>query len=221
MARVTVLITLSLSVSTCLSQSSGFEYEQKASSVWQTLHSVYISLCEDGHGFLVSLFGRKFVDSGIKTMMEVSAVSSEFVANVLNTVVAYGSEMLGTVGINAKLPVKHITPEGVIFVTKWALLAVLAYWILSLAVCLVAGILRRTLWLLQITFAVAMFGLILSDTGASAETTAMRLAGLVFACILLGIGPSPFRGESNTHLEVKVKTLEKRLREVEKKRKDE
>lgn len=104
---------------------------------------------------------------------------------------------------------------------QWALLAVLGYWLLSLAAGLLAGVVRRTLFLLKVAFAIAAFGLIVSDGGASAETTAMRLAGLVCACVLLGIGPSPFRGDTNAHLEQQVKVLERRLREVEKKSKQE
>ncbi|XP_072533195.1 voltage-gated monoatomic cation channel TMEM109 [Salminus brasiliensis] len=216
-----VLVTLVLSVPACLSQSSGSETPSGASTVWQTLQSVSTSLCEDGHGFLVSLFGRQSVDSGLKTVGQLTTWTSEAAAAGLNTLAGYVSELLGAAGITASLPVKRITPEGVVFVTKWALLALLAYWILSLAACFVAGILRRTLWLLKITFAIAMFGLILSDTGATAETTAMRLAGLVLACVLLGIGPSPFRGDGNAHMEAKVKVLERRLRELEKKSKEE
>lgn len=125
------------------------------------------------------------------------------------------------VSFSAKLPVKHFTPEGVIFVAQWALLAVIVYWLLSLAVYLLAGVVRRTLFLLKVTFAIAVFGLILSDGGASAETTAMRLAGLMLACVLLGLGPSFFRGDSNAHLEQKVKVLERRLREMERKSKEE
>lgn len=121
----------------------------------------------------------------------------------------------------AKLPVTYFTPEGVVFVVQWALLAVLGYWLLSLAVCLIAGVVRRTLFLLKVIVAVAVFGLIVSDGGASAETTAMRLAGLVLACVLLGVGPSYFRGDTNAHLEQKVKLLEKRLRDLERKRKEE
>lgn len=104
---------------------------------------------------------------------------------------------------------------------QWALLAVLGYWLLSLAVCLLAGVVRRTLFLLKVAFAIVTFGLIVSDGGASAETTAMRLAGLVFACVLLGIGPSSFRGDTNAHLEQKVRALGRQLREIERKRKEE
>lgn len=64
-----------------------------------------------------------------------------------------------------------------------------------------------------------LFGLILSDTEASMETTACRLAGLVAACVLLGVGP---RNQDQTaHLEEQVIHLEKRLREMERRRKQE
>ncbi|KAL7877046.1 hypothetical protein SRHO_G00036890 [Serrasalmus rhombeus] len=221
MAVAAVAVMLLLSVPTCVTHFSGSENQPTASTVWQTLNSAFTGLCEDGHGFLVSLVGRQLVDSGLKKVNEVTTLTSKAVADGLNTLATYGAEMLGASGMNANLPVKRVTPEGVIFVTKWALLAVLGYWILSLAVHLFAGLVRRTLWLLKIAFAVALFGLILSDSGASAETTAMRLAGLVLACVLLGIGPSPFGGGATTHLEAKVKVLERRLREVEKKSKEE
>lgn len=114
----------------------------------------------------------------------------------------------------AQLPFQKVTPEGVIFVTQWALLAVMAYWILSFVLRLVVGAVRQALWLLKITFAVGMFGLILSDTGASAQTTAMRLAGLVCVCVLLGIGATSAKPDAD--LENKIKMLERRLREMEK-----
>lgn len=103
---------------------------------------------------------------------------------------------------------------------QWALLAVLGYWLLSLALCLITGVVRRTLFLLKVIFAIAAFGMILSDSGASAETTAIRLAGLVVTCVLLGIGPSFIRGNTNAYLEQKVKVLEKRLGEMERKSKE-
>lgn len=116
----------------------------------------------------------------------------------------------------AKLPFQKVTPEGVIFVTQWALLAVMAYWILSFILRLVVGAVRQALWLLKVTFAVGMFGLILSDTEASSETTAIRLAGLACVCVLLGIGSTS--SKPDTHLENKIKTLERRLGEMEKRK---
>lgn len=109
-----------------------------------------------------------------------------------------------------------------LFVTQWALLAVIGYWLLSLLFRLVAGLVRRILWLLKLGGALALFGLILSDTDAALETTALRLAGLVLACVLLGVGPGGGQQDhTDSHLEEKVKRLERRLREMERKRKEE
>ncbi|KAK7161504.1 hypothetical protein R3I94_004250 [Phoxinus phoxinus] len=149
----------------------------------------------------------KFLQSGVKWL-------SNAVASALNTVIQYVPEILESAGIDAKLPFQKVTPEEVIFVTQWALLAIVAYMIISFILRLVVGAVRQALWLLKVTFAIGMFGLILSDTGASAETTAMRLAGLVCVCVLLGIGATSTK--SDTHLENKIKMLERRLREMEK-----
>ncbi|XP_060728957.1 transmembrane protein 109 [Tachysurus vachellii] len=190
-------------------------------TMWHTAHSSFKSLADDAHSYLISLLGKNSVDTLLKTVKDAIKVTSHAAAQALNVVASYITDFLGAAGIDAKLPVKYFTPEGVVFVVQWALLAVLGYWLLSLAVCLIAGVVRRTLFLLKVIVAVAVFGLIVSDGGASAETTAMRLAGLVLACVLLGIGPSYFRGDANAHLEKKIKLLEKRLREVERKRKEE
>ncbi len=66
--------------------------------------------------------------------------------------------------------------------------------------------------------AIGMFGLILSDTGSSAETTAIRLVGLACVCFLLGIGTTS--AKPDRHIEDKIKMLERRLREIEKNKMD-
>ncbi|RXN20022.1 transmembrane protein 109 isoform X2 [Labeo rohita] len=134
---------------------------------------------------------------------------SDAVASVLNVVIRYVAETLESAGIDAKLPFQKVTPEGVIFVAKWGLLVVVAYWIISFIVRLVVGAVRQTLWLLKVTFVIGMFGWILSTTGASAETTAVRLAGLVCICVLLGIRSTSAKPDA--HLEDKIKMLERRL----------
>ncbi|XP_076830137.1 voltage-gated monoatomic cation channel TMEM109 [Brachyhypopomus gauderio] len=223
MARVLFMVMLFLNIRTCFNVNLGSENQPTASTMWQTVRATVTSLSDDAHGYLVSLCGKQAVDTSIKTVRNAVKVASEAMANALNVAGVYIAEVLAAAGIDAKLPVKRVTPEGVVFVTQWALLVVVGYWILSLAVSLVAGVVRSTLWLFKITFAVAMFGLILSDTGASAETTAMRLGVLVFACVLFGIGPSSFRfrKDATTNIEAKVKVLESRLREMEKRRKNE
>lgn len=100
---------------------------------------------------------------------------------------------------------------------QWLLVALIGYWLASLAFSLVASTLRRALWLLKVGVALVFFGLILSDQSVGTEAMAVRLAVLVFVCVLLGVGTS---GTSNAvdqtaHLEEKVKILEKRLREIE------
>ncbi len=85
---------------------------------------------------------------------------------------------------------------------------------ISFILSLLLGAIRQALWLLKATFAICMFGFIISDTGASAETTAIRLAGLACVCFLLGI--STTSAKPNRHLEDKIKMLERRLGEMEK-----
>ena len=118
---------------------------------------------------------------------------------------------------SAGFPINKVTPEGLIFVAQWVLVAVIGYWLLSFAFRLVALTLRRTLWLLKVSMALMCFALILSDRSVDTETTAIRMAVLVCVCVLLGIGTS--RGfavaDKTAHLEEQVKILERRLRQME------
>ncbi|KAI3353229.1 hypothetical protein L3Q82_019264 [Scortum barcoo] len=122
--------------------------------------------------------------------------------------------LLSTVGVN----INKVTPDGLIFVVQWVVMALIAYWLLSLAFRLVASTLRRILWLFKVGVALACFGLILSDHSVGTETIAIRLAVLVCVCILLGIGTSrgPNAADRTAHLEEQMKVLERRLREMEK-----
>ncbi|XP_043095063.1 transmembrane protein 109 [Puntigrus tetrazona] len=188
------------------------------SSLLENARSIIASLSEEAHSCLVSMFGEKRLDLSLKFLQSGIKWLSEAVASALNMAIRYATEVLKSAGIDAKLPFQKVTPEGVIFVTQWALLAVVAYWIISFILSLIVGAIRQALWLLKVTFAVATFGLILSDTGASAETTAIRLAGLACVCFLLGIGtPS---AKPDRHLEDQIKMLERRLREMEKNKMD-
>lgn len=123
----------------------------------------------------------------------------------------------------AGVTINKVTPEGLIFVTQWVIVALIGYWLLSLAFQLVASTLRRALWLLKVSVALACFGLILSDRSMDTETMAIRLAILVLVCVLFGVGTS--RGsnvaDKTTHLEEQVRILERRLREMERWRRTE
>lgn len=115
------------------------------------------------------------------------------------------------------LPVNKVTPEGVIFVTHWVLVALIGYWLISLAFQLVTSTLRRALWLLKLGVAFACFGIILSDHSVGTETMAIRLAVLVCVCVLLGVRTTKGgnKMDKTTHLEEQVKILERRVREME------
>lgn len=117
----------------------------------------------------------------------------------------------------AGFPTNKVTPEGLIFVLRWVLVALIGYWLLSLALRLVSSTLRRALWLLKLTLALACFGLILSDRSVDTETVAIRMAVLVFVCVLLGVGspPGPNPTDKTAQLEEQVRMLERRLREME------
>jgi len=111
----------------------------------------------------------------------------------------------------------QVSAEGVVFVGQWLLLSLIGYWLVSLLLRSLACSLRLAVWLLKVGGAMAAFILILSDHAAAAETTAIRLAVLVLLCVLLGVGPR--RGgatdDKTPQLEKHVKTLEKRVREME------
>lgn len=114
-------------------------------------------------------------------------------------------------------PIEDVTPQGVIFVTQWVLVALLTYWILSLVFRVVTYTLRQALWLLKLCAALACFGFILSDRNVPAETMAFRIGGLVLVCVMLGVGPSRDTNLSDktSQLEKQVRILERRLREME------
>ncbi|XP_016090047.1 voltage-gated monoatomic cation channel TMEM109 [Sinocyclocheilus grahami] len=216
MGQCFYFITIILSVSYLLIPLCHSWGEQ--SSPLQNVRSIITSLSEEAHSCLVSIFGEKRVDLSLKFLQSGVKWLSVAVASALNMVNQYVTEILKSAGIDAKLPFQKVTPEGVIFVAQWALLVVVAYWIISFILSLVVGAIRQALWLLKVTFAIGMFGLILSDTGASAETTAIRLAGLACVCFLFGIGSTS--AKPDRHLEEKIKMLERRLREMEKNKMD-
>ncbi|XP_065151677.2 voltage-gated monoatomic cation channel TMEM109 [Paramisgurnus dabryanus] len=206
-------VTLVLSVSyQLILPCYSLDWDSQSSSL-HNVRSIVASLSEEAHSCLVSMVGEKVVDSSLKSARNGVKLVSEATAAALNVVIRYLTEILEAAGINAKLPFNQVTAEGVIFVAQWTLLALIAYWILSFILRLVVGAVRQALWLLKVIFTVAMFWLILSDSGASAETTALRLAGLVCVCVLIGVGGSST--QRDTQLEDKIKKLERRLKDKE------
>lgn len=183
----------------------------------QELRTTLADLAGEGRTYLGRLAGEQTVQSVQKAFSQVLGVVAGSLASGLNVLLQYISQFLHAAGIQVGVPVTKVTPEGLIFVAQWVLVALIGYWLISLAFQLVASTLRRTLWLLKVAVALACFGLILSDYRVGTETMAIRLAVLVCVSYLLGVGTS---GGSNAadktaRLEEQVKILERRLREME------
>ncbi|KAM9314739.1 voltage-gated monoatomic cation channel TMEM109 [Pholidichthys leucotaenia] len=183
----------------------------------QELRAAVAELAGEGRTYLGRLAGEQTVLSVQKAFSQVLAVVAGSLANGLNILLRYMSQLLQAAGIQAAVPIRKVTPEGLIFVIQWLLVALICYWLISLAFRLVASTLRRALWLLKVVAAVACFGLILSDYRVGTEMMVIRLAVLVCVCVLLGVGASGGSPEADktAHLEEQVKILERRLREME------
>ncbi|XP_020514422.2 voltage-gated monoatomic cation channel TMEM109 [Labrus bergylta] len=194
------------------------QFESRSGSgMIQELRSAFTELAGEGRSYLGRLAGEQTVQSVQKAFAQVLAVVARSFADGLNILLEYVSHLLQAAGLAVNLSVNTVTPDGVIFVAQWVFLALIGYWLLSLALQLVASTVRRTLWLLKVGVALSCFGLILSDHSASSDTTAVRLAVLVFVCVLLGVGRGRGSGAEDkaAHLEEQVRILERRLREME------
>ncbi|CAB1432897.1 unnamed protein product [Pleuronectes platessa] len=196
---------------------SGEKVSESRTGMIQELRAALADLAGEGRTYLGRLAGEQTVLSVQKAFSQVLSVVAGSFASGLNVLLQYVSHFLQASGIQVAFPVNKVTPEGLIFFAQWFLVALLSYWLVSLAFCLVASTLRRALWLLKLGVALACFGLILRDHSVGTETMAIRLAVLVCVCVLLGVGTSkgPDASDKTAHLEEQVKILETRLREME------
>ncbi|XP_071244009.1 voltage-gated monoatomic cation channel TMEM109-like isoform X2 [Salvelinus alpinus] len=210
-----VVCVLSTVVVSCSGENSRFEKSFNYSpGMMQVLRETLADLSEEAHGYLVHLVGARSVE----TAQKVVKYLAEAAASGANVVMKYLTQFLMAAGVDVEMPVNSITPDAVVYIGQWLLLALIGYWLLSLAFRLVASTLRRVLWLLKLGVVLGLFCLILSDRSAGTETTALRLAGLVSVCVLLGIGHSGTGGDK-TYLEDQVRVLERRVREMERRKK--
>ncbi|XP_029309252.1 voltage-gated monoatomic cation channel TMEM109 [Cottoperca gobio] len=202
---------------------SGENVFESRSGMIQDLRTALADLAGKGRIYLGRLAGEQTVLSVQKAFSQVLGVVAGSLSGGLTVLLQYVSHFLQAAGIQVGFPISKVTPEGVIFVAQWVLLALIGFWLISLVFRLVASTLRRTLWLLKVGMALVCFGLILSDHSVGTDTMAVRLAVLVCVCVLLGVGTS--RGsnaaDNTAHLEEQVKILERRLREMERWRRTE
>ncbi|XP_008292498.1 transmembrane protein 109 [Stegastes partitus] len=195
---------------------AGEKVFESSSGVIQELRAALADLAGKGRTSLGRLAGEQTVLSVQKAFSQVLGVVAESLTAGLNVLLEYTSHILQAAGIQVGRPIK-VTPEGLIFVAQWVLVALVGYWLISLFFQLVASTLRRALWLLKLGIALTCFGLILSDYRVGTETMAVRLAILVFVCVVLGVGFSSGSNpaDKTARLEEQVKILERRLREME------
>ncbi|XP_041840224.1 transmembrane protein 109 [Melanotaenia boesemani] len=196
---------------------SGEKVLESRSGFIQELREAAADLAGEGRILLGSLAEQQTVLSVQKAFSQVLGVVAGSLAGGLNVLLQYMSHFLHAAGIHGGFPIRKVTPEGLIFVAQWVLVALLCYWLISLVFRLVASALRRALWLLKVGVAIGCFGLILSDHRAGTETMVVRLAILVCVCVLLGVGTSggSVAADKTARLEEQVKILERRLRDME------
>ncbi|XP_016096672.1 transmembrane protein 109-like isoform X2 [Sinocyclocheilus grahami] len=170
---------------------------------------------------------RKYVEAVVGT--HVIEIGAEFVemllqfvaegaASGLNVIAVYVSEILRATGVNETVSVPHFTAEGVSAVIKWALLALIAYWLLSLLLRVTVMLVRRVFWLIKAVVVLWLFVRIISDPTASSEVTTMRLTLLVLICAVFGVATSS-GGGTGASLESRMSRLEGQVKGLEKKKK--
>ncbi|XP_062380997.1 voltage-gated monoatomic cation channel TMEM109 isoform X2 [Sardina pilchardus] len=210
-----VLLCASAMVAGCLGQAMPFGETSTTASM--SLRSLITETGEVTRQYVESIVGTNVVETALEFLGMLLQFLAEGAASGLNVIAVYVSEILRATGVDAKLPFPHFTPEGVASVAKWALLALIGYWVLSVVLRLALSVLRRVFWLLKAVATLWMFGLIVSDTSAATDTTAMRLAALVLSYVVIGLATGSKEAPS---VESRLNTLEGKLKAIEKKKMD-
>lgn len=180
-----------------------------------TLRTLVVGGCQEAQRYAESLLGSGAVRSVAEIFETVIRFLAEGAASGLNVIAVYVTEILRVTGVDvAALP--RFTPEGVSAIAQWGLLALIAYWVLTVLLRLLMCVAKRVFWVVKTVLALWMFGLIVTDKTAGNETTAVRVGGLVLACVLLSMLTSDC--EKRPNMDHRLSTLEGRLRAVEKRK---
>ncbi|XP_018555157.1 transmembrane protein 109 isoform X2 [Lates calcarifer] len=181
-----------------------------------TLRTVITGTCQEVQRYAESVLGAGMVRSVAEFFEMVIRFLAEGAASGLNVIAVYVTEILRVTGFDAALTLPRFTPEGVAAVAQWGLLALIGYWVLTIVLRLLIAVVRRVFWVVKTVLALWLFGLMVTDKTASAETTAVRVAGLVLACVLLTLLTSA--SEKSGAVEHRLSSLEGRLKAVEKRK---
>nr|XP_046151168.1 uncharacterized protein LOC123993274 isoform X2 [Oncorhynchus gorbuscha] len=203
----------------CVVQAMPSEDSPQTAQASVSLRSLVTGTCKDVHKYVESVVGTNVIESTVEFFEMLIRFLAEGAASGLNVIAVYVTEILRVTGVDVQLPFPHFTPEGVASVGQWALLALIGYWVLSIVLRLLVGVVRRVFWMLKAGTALWLFGLIVSDVKAGSDTTAVRLAGLVLGCALLGL--ASYGSEKTIHMEDRLSILEGRVKAVERRKGDE
>ncbi|KAM4732675.1 uncharacterized protein FYW61_008362 isoform 2-T3 [Anableps anableps] len=215
MARVLLSVcVLVVGVSLCW---AGDKQAQAESPPVVTLRTVITGTCQEIQRYAESLVGAGVIRSAAEFLQTAIRFLAEGAASGLNVIAVYVTEILRVTGFDvAALP--RFTPEGVTAVAQWGLVGLIAYWILTILLRLLIGVFKQLFWVVKTVLALWLFGLIVTDKHASAETTAIRVGVLVLVVVLLTLFTSS--SEKTSGLESRLNKLEGRLKAVERRKEE-
>ncbi|XP_003970428.2 transmembrane protein 109-like isoform X2 [Takifugu rubripes] len=163
-----------------------------------------------------SAMGIGVIRSAVEFLEMVIRFLAEGAASGLNVIAVYLTEILRVTGFNVAVTLPLFTPEGVTAIAQWGLLALFGYWVLTMLLHLVICVVKRVFWVVKTVLVLWLFGLIVTDKNANADTTAVRLWGLVLGCVLLNLLKSD--SEKTCSMDNRLRNLEGRLKAVEKRK---
>ncbi|XP_066505885.1 voltage-gated monoatomic cation channel TMEM109 isoform X1 [Hoplias malabaricus] len=176
------------------------------------------TLCEKAVEFLESVFGKDSLDAISMFVEMVLKFVAEGAASGLNVIAVYVSEILRATGLGDPVSVPHFTTEGVSSVVKYALLALLGYWLLCVVLRVGVALLRRVFWILKSIVVLWIFARIVTDPSASADITTVRVCVLVILCAVLTVATAGVAESNTASLENRLSTLEGKVKVMEKKK---
>lgn len=181
-----------------------------------TLRTVITGTCLEIQRYAESVVGTGVMRSTVEFFETVIRFLAEGAASGLNVIAVYVTEILRVTGFDVALTLPRFTPEGVTAVAQWGLLALIGYWVLTIVLRLLIGVVKHVFWVVKTVLSLWLFGLIVTDKQATADVTAVRLAGLVLGCVMLTLLTSG--SEKSFVVEDRLSSLEGRLKAVEKRK---
>ncbi|XP_072251905.1 uncharacterized protein [Leuresthes tenuis] len=181
-----------------------------------TLLTLITGTCQEIQRYAESVLGAGVIRSAAEFLETVIRFVAEGAASGLNVIAVYVTEILRVTGFDVALTLPRFTPEGVTAVAQWGLVGLIGYWVLTIVLRVLIGVAKQVFWVVKTVLALWLFGLIVTDKHATADTTAVRLGGLVLACVLLTLLTSD--SDKPYAVENRLNSLEGRLKAVEKRK---